>query len=348
MPPRNARGRAKSYTGARGARGACGARRNLDEGDDHQESLMGGRASALVENVGNVGVPDRTAESTATTAVKAFLQLRPPTFKGEPDLLVIEDWLEQVTRALDTILVTEEELRVLFASYQLQGDALQWWKTVEEVGAKKWEPFKKADLFWLSSIGSSCYGLPTEESAAAITVGGTISHPGTGTITSQRATYLLLVWSGWSYQSTVHTEGEQSGSYRITTTYSAVAQQGQRTQGQFYVMTSAEGPSGTTGQQEQQLDTSVVRGFKVEVLDLVLMLDTPVGGRTILRRICRSCEIEIGDRRFVFDFIVLDMTSFDIILGMDRLTGYHATIDCVRHRVTFCTSEGDHFHFVGD
>ena len=45
--------------------------------------------------------------------------------------MVTEDWLEQVTRALDTILVTEEELRVLFASYQLQRDALQWWKTVE-------------------------------------------------------------------------------------------------------------------------------------------------------------------------------------------------------------------------
>ena len=50
----------------------------------------------------------------------------------------------------------------------------------------------------------------------------------------------------------------------------------------------------------------------------------------------------------MFEFIVLDMTSFDVILGMDWLTGYRATIDCVRHRVTFCTPEGDHFHFMGD
>ena len=68
----------------------------------------------------------RAADSRATTAMKAFLQLRPPTFKGEPNSLVAKDWLEQVTRALDTILITEEELRVLFASYQLQEDALQW------------------------------------------------------------------------------------------------------------------------------------------------------------------------------------------------------------------------------
>ena len=54
--------------------------------------------------------------------------------------------MEQVTRALDTILVTEEELKVLFASYQLQGDSLQWLKTVKESVAKKWEPFKKSFL----------------------------------------------------------------------------------------------------------------------------------------------------------------------------------------------------------
>ncbi|XP_057475893.1 uncharacterized protein LOC130763879 [Actinidia eriantha] len=44
------------------------------------------------------------------------------------------------------ILVTEEELRMLFVSYQLQGDALQWWKIVEEGVDKKWESFKKAFL----------------------------------------------------------------------------------------------------------------------------------------------------------------------------------------------------------
>ena len=50
----------------------------------------------------------------------------------------------------------------------------------------------------------------------------------------------------------------------------------------------------------------------------------------------------------MFDFIVLNMTSFDIILGMDWLTGYQATIDCVQHQVIFCTPEGDRFHFVED
>ena len=56
MPPRNTRGRVKSLTGAHGARVARGAQENCDEdGDNHQESVMGGGTNALGENV--KGVP---------------------------------------------------------------------------------------------------------------------------------------------------------------------------------------------------------------------------------------------------------------------------------------------------
>ena len=37
-----------------------------------------------------------------------------------------------------------------------------------------------------------------------------------------------------------------------------------------------------------------------------------------------------------------------MILGVDWLIGYRATIDNIQHRVTFCTPKGDRFHFVGD
>ena len=35
-----------------------------------------------------------------------------------------------------------EDLKVLFASYQLQGDTVQWWKTVEVSVAKKWKAMR--------------------------------------------------------------------------------------------------------------------------------------------------------------------------------------------------------------
>ncbi|GFZ06768.1 hypothetical protein Acr_18g0009380 [Actinidia rufa] len=60
LPPRQARGRERSFLGARGVCVACGARGNHEDGDgeNHQESVMGGGANALGVNVGGVrGAP---------------------------------------------------------------------------------------------------------------------------------------------------------------------------------------------------------------------------------------------------------------------------------------------------
>ena len=97
MPPRQVRGHAKSLTGDRGARGT----RKEGDSENHQESVMGGGAppavfggaefmqgvfTAIEQVVKNtvqmMQVPIRAADSKATTAMKAFLQLRPPTFRG--------------------------------------------------------------------------------------------------------------------------------------------------------------------------------------------------------------------------------------------------------------------------
>ncbi|XP_058202941.1 uncharacterized protein LOC131317402 [Rhododendron vialii] len=71
--------------------------------------------------------------------------------------------------------------------------------------------------------------------------------------------------------------------------------------------------------------------LKTESLSPPLFVETPVGGRTPLDRICRDYELLIHDCRFTFDFIVLGMSSFDLILGMDWLSMFHATIDCFKH-----------------
>ncbi|KAL7243341.1 hypothetical protein ACSBR1_015690 [Camellia fascicularis] len=42
------------------------------------------------------------------------------------------------------------------------------------------------------------------------------------------------------------------------------------------------------------------------------------------------------------------MLGFNVILGMDWLSSYHAVIHCYRRRVTVCTSNGDCFYFLGN
>ena len=75
---------------------------------------------------------------------------------------------------------------------------------------------------------------------------------------------------------------------------------------------------------------SRVLGLSVELLESPLCVETPVGAIAVLRRVCRDCEVRVADFTFLGDLIVLDMTSFDVIIGMDWLAKYRASIDCFR------------------
>ena len=114
MPPQQARGHARSFTAARGAHIARRAHGNHAKRDDenHQESVMeggpnapkggvGGAPSAVfggaefmqgvfivieqvVRNIVQImQVSVRAVDFRTTTAMKVFLQLCSPTFKGE-------------------------------------------------------------------------------------------------------------------------------------------------------------------------------------------------------------------------------------------------------------------------
>ena len=44
----------------------------------------------------------------------------------------------------------------------------------------------------------------------------------------------------------------------------------------------------------------------------------------------------------------MDMTEFDVILGMDWLTTHRVVIDCDHKKVTSYTSDSTYFMFQGD
>ncbi|XP_057504722.1 uncharacterized protein LOC130788172 [Actinidia eriantha] len=89
-------------------------------------------------------------------------------------------------------------------------------------------------------------------------------------------------------------------------------------------------------------------GLETEEFNPPLFVNTPLDGKAPLDRISRGCELVILDRRFEFEFIVLGMSGFDLILGMDWLSTYRATIDCFKRRVRICTPEGGCFEFFGE
>ncbi|XP_059663569.1 uncharacterized protein LOC132309269 [Cornus florida] len=76
--------------------------------------------------------------------------------------------------------------------------------------------------------------------------------------------------------------------------------------------------------------------------------DTSAGTSTVRDLVCRGCAIEIAGQILEFDFIIFDMTGYDVILGMDWLSFFCATINCFHGRVSVRTPTGECFHFVGD
>ena len=62
----------------------------------------------------------------------------------------------------------------------------------------------------------------------------------------------------------------------------------------------------------------------------------------------RGCELEISGTLLTMDLRSMDMSEFDVILGMDWLIAYRIVIDCERRRVTAYTQDGTRMVFQGD
>ena len=98
------------------------------------------------------------------------------------------------------------------------------------------------------------------------------------------------------------------------------------------------------------IDASVVieLGLEVEALEKPLYVSSPLGIRAKIGKICHGCKLEISEILLIVDLRVMDMSEFDVILGMDWLTAYRVIIDYERRRVTSYTQDGTRVTFHGD
>ena len=89
-------------------------------------------------------------------------------------------------------------------------------------------------------------------------------------------------------------------------------------------------------------------GLEVETLEEPLYVYSPLGIRARIGMICRGCELEISGTLLTVDLRIMDMSEFDVILGMDWLTAYRVVIDCESRRVAVYTQDGTRVVFQGD
>ena len=85
----------------------------------------------------------------------------------------------------------------------------------------------------------------------------------------------------------------------------------------------------------------------LETLEEPLHVDSPLGIRARIGTICRGCELEILRTLLTVDLRIMDMSEFEVILGMDWLTVYKVVIDFEHRRVTAYTQDGTRVVFQG-
>ncbi|XP_028055822.1 uncharacterized protein LOC114259985 [Camellia sinensis] len=98
------------------------------------------------------------------------------------------------------------------------------------------------------------------------------------------------------------------------------------------------------------ISTSCVKslGLECDPLETILCVASPLGGNIRVRLICRGCELEVSGLHLSCNLRVMNMSDFDIILGMDWLFAHRTVIDCYHKRVTVCTPSGTCFQFKRD
>ena len=86
---------------------------------------------------------------------------------------------------------------------------------------------------------------------------------------------------------------------------------------------------------------------KPGLMDYNLSVATPIGDSLVCNSMLKSCVIQIEDREMLAGLILMDMYEYDVILGMDWLVAYHASVDCFRKEVMFQPLGEPEFQFKG-
>ncbi|XP_069152883.1 uncharacterized protein [Solanum lycopersicum] len=74
-----------------------------------------------------------------------------------------------------------------------------------------------------------------------------------------------------------------------------------------------------------------------ESLDLPIRVSTPIGDSIVVDRVYQLCTATLMGYDTHADLKVLDMIDFDVILGMDWLSSYHAILNCYAKTITLST-----------
>jgi hypothetical protein len=85
-----------------------------------------------------------------------------------------------------------------------------------------------------------------------------------------------------------------------------------------------------------------------EALDINLVVATPIGNTILCTSVVKNCPILVEGHVMPANLVVFEMRRFDIILGMDWLSKYHACVDYFCKEIVFKPPGAAEFKIQGD
>ncbi|XP_059636028.1 uncharacterized protein LOC132278241 [Cornus florida] len=92
---------------------------------------------------------EETPSQKCLKLISGFSKLMPMMFEGGADLMVVDDYIDQVETHLTFMDVTDDYVKIVLATYKFSKDAKLWWKSFTnqyKVEEMSWEKFK--ELFY--------------------------------------------------------------------------------------------------------------------------------------------------------------------------------------------------------
>ncbi|XP_028093882.1 uncharacterized protein LOC114293970 [Camellia sinensis] len=293
---------------------------------------------------------ENAVETRASFLTREFLRTKPQEFHGGPEPKKADEWLEQRVKAFEMLHIEDSELRVTLVSYYLKGDAGQWWKYANGRIEPTWEAFVVA--FQDKYLPSAARERLKKEFQDLKQLNMSVAEfEAAFSSLSRFAPELVMT----EEHRCIEFKKKLRSKILFKVAGNMIRNYDRLVEAAAHVEIIVEAEKKRFRNSSVLIDTSASHSFVYAAfafafgLEVTQLASPPrVESPVDLDRGYHGCEIEVTGRRLPFAFVFLDMSSFDVILGMDWLSSYRAVIDCFRQRVTVCTPGGNCFYFLGD
>ena len=235
--------------------------------------------------------------------------------------MVADHWFMQVEKVLEAMKITSYKTRIRLAAFQLEGETQVWWnwaKTSRDLEAMTWAEFQ--ELFICKYFPNTARHAKAQEFLEL--------KQGTMTVMDYVAKFTELARFSDDYVATDMAKVRRFGNGlklsirgRIVGLHlqdmDSMVGTALTIEREIEDARSTRDAGVSSKRKESQSSSSIELGLEVEALEEPLYVNSPLGIRTRIGMICRGCKLEISGILLIVDLRVMDMSEFDVILGMD-------------------------------